>query len=237
MIDFYTTDPRGKQLLGLLVAVLLMGVAVGAIGLIRNWNGFAENLAAELVGLLVTTAVGFLLVDGLVRLRDERRREQEWSKVRNTTLAAIAAHVCQIGLYLSEHLHYEQHAAIEPHLKMRDPSLRAPVAAFDELAAWLRGIDGTIDEDASYLDRADAFCLAAQSDFSHIATVLLPRVIQSSQDQSLIESLFEFDAAYRLLNTVALQYGEPFVRLVPSLVLLAQASGDLYHTLCDSFDR
>lgn len=193
---------------------------------------FADNLLADFAGIAIAILVGFFLVDRLA----EHRREQQWAKVRNITLGAIAAHLCDVASNLYIYFPIRDHRSMGAILIGRKIPNYETTRGFENLLEQLRSLPNNISKEKSTSDVAIEFYQAVTWDLDQIQSVLTPRVIQSSTDQALIDALIEFDNVRRKLHNSIIGHKLVITHSVfPNVLSMVEASKHLYQTLCKSW--
>jgi hypothetical protein len=230
MIKSYMSDPFGRWLLILLILIVTVCIL---FGFVIDSRGFSGNLLAELAGNGIAILVGFLLIDRFL----EHRREQQWAKVRNFTLGAIAAHLCDIASCTMMYFPFRDHSSIGIILEGRNTPNSTTVTGFEHLLEQLRTCSSRDVGNKSISDVAVEFYEAVTWDLDQIQTVLTPRVVQSSTDQELIDALIEFDDARRRLHNSIIGHKLICTQSVfPDVLSLVQSSRRLYQALCRSWE-
>lgn len=230
MMKFYLSNRFGIGLVILLVLIVAISML---IGFVIDVEGFSGNLLAEIAGNGIAILAGLLLIDRLL----EYRRERQWVKVRNLTLQAIGAHLCDIASYVYIYFHVREYGSMQVILQGRDSPRSVAMRGFESLLKHLRaGPRGDIG-DRSISDVAVEFYEAVAWDLDQIQTVLTPRVVQSSGDQNLIDALVEFDDTRRKLHNAII--GHKLIKhenVFPHVVSLIECSSQVYETLCASWN-
>lgn len=230
MSKSYMSDPIARWLLMFLALITAVSIL---IGLVVDTKGFPGNLLAELAGNGIAILVGLLLIDRFL----EDRREKQWAKVRKSTIGAIAAHLCDIASTLYIYFPVGDHKSMGVILEGRNTPNRATPMGFEDLLQELRRLPNDLDNEKSTSDVAVEFYEAVMWDLDQIQTVLTPRVIQSSSDQSLIDAAIEFDDARRKLHNSIIAHKLVVTHSVfPNVLLLVQCSGRLYQVLCNGWE-
>ena len=189
---------------------------------------FLGNLLAGLAGVFLSFAIALLFVDNLV----DHYRKQQWAKVRNYTLGAIAAHLSDFATAEIYVLFQVDGFDFTPIFEGRNTPYQECAITFQALADELRKIKGDIGN-KSPSDVTVELYESAKWDLDQIQLVLTPRVIQSYAEQDLIDVLIEFDQARRELHNGVI--GHKLVSTqsaFPALISLVEVSGKLYGTLC-----
>jgi hypothetical protein len=223
----------GGRWLAALSAMLISALALVALGLALSLGGFLGNIVAESAGVLVSVVGAVLVAERLI----EYRRRQEWANVRSLTLGAIAAHLCDIGSYLWVHFQLSDYDALQAIFQRRSVPDRAVSKRFEHLVELLRRLPDDWSRQYSTSDVAVDFYQAAEWDLHQIQTVLTPRVILSSGDRTLIDTLVAFDDVRRELHdSIRAQQEAVTDSAFPCVLSLAEACRRLYETLCDSWE-
>ncbi|TMI75964.1 MAG: hypothetical protein E6H05_05225 [Bacillati bacterium ANGP1] len=179
----------------LVVGGLLVLAFSAVLGLLLDSKGFGVNLLAGLVILVVGIGTTLFVIDRY----QEFHRKERWAKTQAFTLNAIAVHLGEItgSLFLHYPLSSQAVSLFNVHSTPRDPAL---LNAFDAILEELRQARKVTAKDESSSDAAVGYYEALQWDFAEISNVLIPRVLESPADQSLIDSLVAFDGARRELR-------------------------------------
>lgn len=163
--------------LGALSIVVVLGVDIFA-----RPEGLSVNLLAGLAGLGAAVLIAMLLLPAF----EKHVRRQRWERVRQVTYAAIARRLCRVAAEMSFRVQTaDMKRIVAIGYGSRKPSTEA-LKALRELAPYASSL--------SALAAAEVHD-AIQQHIEHIRDVLVPRIYQSSEDQSVIDSLAEFEAS------------------------------------------
>ena len=225
----YLSEQLPKWLIWPIAIFFSLFVICLAVGLLfYDIPQFLGNLLAGLAGVFLSFAIALLFVDNLI----EHYRKQQWAKVRNYTLGAIAAHLCDLATAEIFVFFELDSFDFTPIFEGRNIPNQESVVTFQTLTDELRGIRGDIGK-KSPSDVTVELYESAKWDLDQIQLVLTPRVIQSYAEQDLIDVLIEFDQARRELHNGVI--GHKLVSTqsaFPALISLVEVSGKLYGTLC-----
>ncbi len=210
--------------------VLLVGVAVVflLLGSLLSFRDFAGNLLAELSGI----AIGILVAVLFLERYERSRRERQWASVRNYTLGAMAAHLCDLASYLPIYLPIEDHRPVGKILEGRNLPNPVAVEGFQHLLGQMDSVPDSISPDKSSSDAAIEFYEAVTWDLDQIQNVLTPRLTLSTSDQSLIDTAVRFDHVRRGLHNAIIGHRLVVTQSVfPRLVDLLSAASELYRAI------
>jgi hypothetical protein len=171
-----------RWVLWLAVAASVVAVVVG---LFLDPRGFTVNLLASVVAIIAGVGVAVRLIDPIIRAR----RRREWLKVADATLAAIRTHVIEVVVQFWVGFGGPGGNMLENMLKGRDVLSRRALVGMDELMIFLRGINPETETDSVYDD--------VKWDLGQIRDVLIPRVILTADDESLVTPLVALEDAER----------------------------------------
>lgn len=190
-------------------------------------SGATQNLLAEAAGSFFSIFLAILVVD---RMQDYFRASK-WKKVRILTYRTLNSHICDalsntyIFMPLSSHAHMGKiiNGRIEPN--------KSVIEGINELARDLEQNKKYSTTEKSFSD----FCVEfyesnAKWDIDQITNSILPRVMQESSDQELINALVSFDSKYReFINAIIAHrevvthsIAEPFISFVKEFGVLYQ---------------
>jgi hypothetical protein len=208
--------------------MLVASLAFVVLAWVADPRALLPSLFLELASIAFTILVGFLLVDNYV----EQLRREQWAGPRNYALGAIAAHVCDVASDLHVHLGVGGHLT-EAILAGRNTPSSEAVLAFTGLAEEVANLANSVSAQKSTSDVAVEFYRDVKWDLDQIQTVLTPLLMHTSPDEAVIDALTRFDAARRALhNAIILHERVVTHQVMPYIVNLMQASGNLYGVLC-----
>jgi hypothetical protein len=187
-----------KTTIPLVVGALLLV----ALGFAVSRSGFAGNLIAEAIGILISVAIALTLVEDLVR----RRRREEWSRVRRQTLRSLCGYIEDIAF---------RYAMALPDSPL-DIRTNAHWASFPDSDAVEAACQGFLELEQQMktnaprlasqpdLDASSSKNLFAEfkDDFAPIRDVLTPRIMSLDDDPELSLLLMELEEASRRWNLV-----------------------------------
>lgn len=213
-------------------AVMLLVMAVTAwVGGGVDRDGFVVNVLAGLFSIALGLLAGYLLVDRFADYVAER----QWRRTRLYTLQAIAAHLCDIGLYT--HIYFGVSSGFSVLGGRNSPNPETP-SDFAKLVAQLEALPSSMGKEKSASDVAAVFYDGATWDLDQVQMVLTPRVVQSSRNQVLIDTLVEFDAARRSLHNGIIAHKLVVTQSVMrDVVRLMEVSGRLYGVVADEWRK
>ncbi|MFX0140274.1 MAG: hypothetical protein ACFFDN_41925 [Candidatus Hodarchaeota archaeon] len=192
------------------------------------------NLLAETAGILISIIVALLIVDRYV----EQQKEQQWAKVRKLTYEAIAAHLSDAITDMFIYFPVKDHRPMTPIIEGWDHPNPATVTGMTNLSSQLSQLPSAVSREKSTSDLAVEYYEAVKWDFDQIRDVLTPRVVQSSNDQTLINALVEFDNARLKLNNAIIAHKRVVTHSVfPNVIELLEQAKTLYATMCESWAR
>ena len=207
-------------------------VVVSAIGLTFNARGFLENLLSEAAGIFVSIIVALLIVDKYT----EHQKEQQWARVRNLTYQALAAHLCDLTTEAFIYFPVSDHRPMTPIIEGRDHPNPATAPAIGDLLSQLRKLPSAVSAEKSTSDLSVEFYDVTKWDLDQIRDVLTPRVVQSSNDQQIIDALIEFDDARRKLHNAIIVHKRIVTHSVfPDTIALLEQVRSLYGILYDKW--
>lgn len=156
---------------------------------------FWVNLLAEGAGLFASIIVAITMVEYLTR----KHREAQWERVKDLTLRSICTHIVEFQttfMLLDLHPHHDLvMKIIDGRAQASQEAAKAMFASLDPIRQYFH-TRVRRDEDALMRDIDDLY-RRTRWDLGQIREVLMPRVMQISEDPELIEVLVDFDEAYR----------------------------------------
>lgn len=222
----YFSDPFGRWLI---VGSLFLAVTIGIVGFLVDSRGFLENLLSEATGIFVGILIALLIVDKYA----EYHKEKQWSKFRELTYNSIRAHVCDLTTDMIIYF-LSAHRLMTPIIDGRDHPNPKTTIAMEKMIAQLRELPNTVNAEKSTSDLAVEWYEEVKWDLDEIQHLLTPRVVQSSNDQQVIDSLIEFDSARRSLHNAIIVHRRVVTHSVfPYVIKLLEQAQVLYGALCD----
>jgi len=211
---------------------LVLGCALVAVvclvaGLLLDSKSMGVNLLAGIVCTALGIPIAIWVIDRYLKHVGRRR----WSRVDTLTYRAIAAHLCdsavEILIGMDVLMDLRPMAPIQEGRDKPDPQT---VEGLGALAKLLRAVPNPGNNDLS--DTAIECYKASKWDLDQLCDSLLPRVIEYSDEQDLIDSLIELDAVRRTLHNSMIGHqravtGGVFCHLPELVDASAQAYGAL----------
>lgn len=235
MYSFFSDRyPRWVAVVSIICALLVV-LSIGLGVLVSEKPGeFLVNLLPGLAeisgGLLIT----LLIVDSLVRHYEKRR----WDKIRDATYKAITAHLRYIVCDMLFHFPVRDHSPLSLISAGPDHPYTDTINGMAELASLLRQLPDEVTAEKSTSDLSVELYEQLQWDLDQIQYVLTPRVIQSSDDQRVIDSLIEFDTTRRSLHNAVIAHKQILIGgVLPDMIALLEQAQTLYSVLCEQWDR
>jgi hypothetical protein len=215
-----------------LVLISLAIIALAAfVGLWLNWRDFVINLLAGVVCIFIGFIIGKIILDRYA----EEQRVLQWEKVRSLTFMSLANHLHDIaqeaGIYCG--IHFSQGENSSSLEQGRDYPNLAVAKAMLALCSKMQSLPGADDPgDNKLSDIAVEFYQEVQWNLDQVSNVLLPRVVQSTQEQEVIDSITEFDRARLKLHTAAFVHKRIVIGgIFPDMVNLIKRAHELYNVL------
>ncbi len=181
----------------LLVLALFFIVA----GFLLNVRDYAINILAEMAGLFIGVIVAVVLVDRLT----ENQRRKRWARVRELTHRTISHHLVNIMLELFNHFPLTNHRITATLLTSRDHLEPKMIEALNNIINQIKDL-----LTANKITNQSAFDYyhAIKWDVNQIRFDLIPRVMQSSDNQNLIDTLVEFDDTIQDIQTALIMQNQ-----------------------------
>ncbi|MEO0091578.1 MAG: hypothetical protein ABIK61_02555 [candidate division WOR-3 bacterium] len=173
---------------------LILALIFIVSGFLFSSKDYAINILAELAGLFISIIVAILLVDRLT----ENQRRKRWARVRELTHRTIAHHLNNIILELFNHFPLPDYRAITTIVKSCD---QPNPKIIDVLNTTIRWIKDLLERNKIPTSSAADYYNAIKWDVNQIRFDLIPRVMQSSDNQNLIDALVEFDDTMQDIQT------------------------------------
>jgi hypothetical protein len=238
------TDPFEKWLV---IISFILFVIFNTMGFLIDERIFVGHFLAELAGIWFGILVAMLIVD--------RFKDQQWAKVRNLTYGAIAAHICDLAIYTYDYFPMlwdvemmmrdnGRRSILERVIDGRDHPNSDTIDAMGELADLLEepSILEWVDEENPMADRKTIADIATdyyegiEWEIDQIIDVLTPRVINSSNDQKIINAITELDKSGRNLhNAIRMHKRKPTHYVLPYVIALLQNAQKLYSALYEKW--
>jgi hypothetical protein len=162
----------GLTLPGFVVLALLL-VAVLAGGFLFDLRGFAVNLLAGLVGLIVAIVGGVVVIDRL----PDRRRQRAWQQIRGHTIEMLQTHITR----------FAGRCALATNEAVPEDLIHYDLAA---RSRWLHQLADRI-RTIAHLDRAahEAISATARNDLAQATGPATHLIVSHSSDSALVELL------------------------------------------------
>lgn len=210
------------------------------LGLRLDAKSMAVNLLAGFVCTAVGIPVAIWIIDGYLKHIARRR----WSRVDILTYRAIAAHLCDSAVEILIGVDVLNDLRPMPFIQEgRDKPDAKTIEGLSALANLLRAVPNPENNDLS--DKAIECYKANKWDLDQLCDSLLPRVIEYSGEQDLIDSLIGLDGIRRTLHNSMIAHeqavtGGVFCHLPELVDASAQVYGALLNhwtsSLLDSVD-
>lgn len=155
-------------------------------GFFYDTKGFVSNILAEITGLFLGIVVAILLVDRIT----ENQRKKKWERVRQISHRTIAHHLNNIVLELFNHFPLTKNNSIITPLNNTDLSDNYQKPNLDNVIQQIKKL---IELKQIQAESVRTYFNAIKWDIAQIRSDLMPRIIQSSDNQELIDALTEFD--------------------------------------------
>jgi hypothetical protein len=181
----------------IVLAVVALMAAVAGVAI--DVSGFVANFLAEVAGIAIGVVIALTLVERLL----ERRRTEQWERVRDQTLRAVHAHVGDMALdvlmssRVSDHMPHGRDTELMQ-LVDEEPSKPGTADALELIADYMgRNTEGLAE--TQDLTEASTRTLydEVKPEITQIRDVLTPRILQFGEDPELVELLVEIEAAER----------------------------------------
>jgi hypothetical protein len=218
---------RDKGGLSIVVACILILVSC----LVAGFHADAKAMSVNLLAGVACTALGVLVaiwvVDQYVRYVSRLR----WSRVESLTHSAIAAHICDAMVEVAIGTSFlRDQRPMDSILEGRDkPNVKA-VEGMTDLASMLSAKADSWSNDIS--DNVVDVYSEIRWDLDQLCEGLLPRVIEYSNPQDLINKLVELDRARRALHNATVVHKKIRIGgIVSSLVEVVDACANVYQSL------
>ncbi len=106
-----------------------------------------------------------------------------------------------------------------------------------DLASLLRQLPNAVSAERSTSDLAVEFYDAVRWDLDQVQYVLTPRVVQSSADQRIINTLVEFDNARRQLHNAVIVHKRVVTHSVfPTVLEFLEQVQAVYAAICEKWN-
>jgi len=207
--------------------VIVVGCAIA--GLMVDWKAFLVNVLAGLICLGIGFVVAIFIVDRFAR----RLRERQWARTQQSTLQAIASHLCEIAGGTFQHYSVPYDIVAPLFAAYSSPVDTSLIDCFKKLEVHLASLPAAVTNFRSTSDVAVEYYKALRWDLDQIQTVLTPRVMESPAHQTLIDRLADFDQRRRELHHSIRAHKQAVTHSVhPCLVSLIGAAEALYSEVC-----
>jgi hypothetical protein len=202
-------------------------VVACAIGQWFDPKGFWINVAAGMFWWALAILLGSLLIDRMLR----RYRDQQWAKVKYLTFRAIANHLCDALTDAYIFLSPRDQSRMPDLIDGRDRPNPVTPGAIQHLTDQLR-FQKPCTSEKSEDDIAMEYCEEVRHDFDQIVEVLLPKVVQSADSQTLVDALVELDQSWRdVKNAIVVQKRIVAGGVYEDVTTLSEKAGGVYKAL------
>lgn len=179
-----------------LLSIILIAIVVSGIGVALDPEAFKSNIISEMVGLLISVAVGLFIVDKYIAYD----RAKQWIQVRNITYKSIAAHMCEITVQALFIYNIKDNRPMHALKEGRFKPSFDNIAAIDQVIQGVRQTSSEVSA-KTFMGLTVNFYDAIEWNLDQIQDVLIPRIVQSSDDQEFINILIELDSSREALYT------------------------------------
>ncbi len=188
-------------------------------------------MTVNLLAGVACTVAGILAAIWVVELYMRHAARARWSRVSVLTYRAIAAHLCDLMVEaLTSMTVLRDHRPMTAILSGRESPDPQTIEGLVTLASMLRAVPDPWSNDVS--GEVVAFYEKNKWDLDQLCDGLLPRVIEYSDEQDLIDALTEFDGARRALHNAVLAHKKITIGgIISSLAGLVDASANVYRSL------
>ncbi len=213
-----------------LTAVLIALIIVGAfLGKVDFWT----NILAELVGLILGILATLTIVEYLLK----KHREKEWDKIKQITLKQIATHIadmytnfefldlCRAGDLFSRVINGRNKPLLDAYKAMT----KIPEEINKTVALRIKENEEALIEDIESLYKDSKW------DISQILEVLLPRVMEISEDKELISEILKLDEYYRAWENARIanrKAGIGYDTILNRALDTFKAAAEVYRKIC-----
>lgn len=166
------------------------------IGIMLDFQAFTSNIISEIVGLLISIVVGLFVVDKYTSFYQAK----QWNQVRSLTYKSIASHLCEISIQTIIIFPVKDNRPIRALNVGRFKPNHDTILAMDQVIDEIRQISIKLDT-KSATDFPYNLYEVIEWDLDQIQDILIPRVVQSSDDQEFINMLIELDSSRESLYT------------------------------------
>ncbi len=212
----------GRKLTVIAIALVAMSLIAGFW---LDWKGFIVNLLAGVVGVFISFLISIKILNKYV----DAQRAQQWEKVRFLTYTAISNHLYDIVEEVGIHYETQFSSTIEGGRDQPNSSVAASMLKF---CSKLQNLPGAESGDNILSDIAVDLYQYIQWDLDQLTDILLPRVIQATNDQEVIDALVGFDRAkQRLHNAVVGQEEIAIGGIYKDVIVLVKHAQIVYSVL------
>jgi hypothetical protein len=194
-------------------------------------NDATQNLLAEGAGSFFSIFLAILVVN---KMQDSFRAKQ-WKKVRMLTYRSLSSHISdalsQIYIFLPFLMYSPSDKHMSKIISGRNEPTKIAIEGINELILDLEKNKNYSTREKSFSDLCvEYYGSSAKWDLDQITNSILPRVMQESTDQEVIDALVRFDSVYREFINAIISHrevrthdvAEPFINLVTEFGLLYQ---------------
>lgn len=187
-----------KPVLILIAIVVFLIITLVIFGLLVDCIGFVGNLIAETIGILIGIVVTLYIVDRYVKWR----KKLQWEKVSSTTYLGLAMSLGRIfaeALFSFEGEYGEEEIFLLNHVLIPG---KQTIGSMENITTRMRNVEESVfsgDEEgieertAKFYKDLDKFHTKIQPIINRISITVIPRLLQYSENNKLIEELVDFE--------------------------------------------
>jgi len=176
-------DPYGKKVF--ITTCTAFAIITSAIGFhYSNFADYMGNVMSEFTGFFVGIIITILIVD----MYTQHNKDKQWAKVKELTYKALNEHFIEILMNLC--LNYKKSSQLKQFIEKLNNPDKSILPLFDELISEFNSTQNT--EYTSF----HAFMTLYNNikpELYEIRKVLIPRIMQFSANQDIIDALVDFD--------------------------------------------
>jgi hypothetical protein len=203
-------------------------------GFLIDARGFLGNILAGIAGIFASIIIALLFVENYSKYL----RQGQWARVRNLTYQAIAAHLCDLTTDIFMYFPVRDHRHMTTIIDGRNHPNPATFDAMASLISQLRSLSSSETPEKSTSDISVEFYEEVKWDFDQIRDVLTPRVVQSSDDQQLIDALMRLDQTRRNLHNAIIMHKRAVTHSVfPHIIAVIEQVRLTYGLLYEQWEQ
>jgi len=166
------------------IIFLAVGIGLTIYGLSFGWQNFAPNLIAGWGQFCFELVIGLFIIDKFMK----RQNNKQWEKVRHIHYSILNEHLIKLLVKISMKFNFVD---IVKNLMYKKKNRKEISGIIENLVKELNYLDS--QEDMKHRDIFIEYHNDIKEDIKEIRTEFIPRIMEHTDDQDLINKLSELD--------------------------------------------